>query len=145
MLYVILRHIILAASLPALVSCAVSGDPPNQKDTERERKEFSSEDKRIARALSIGGDELIDSQDAAYKSRLCSMALEAIEDQMESSRLLNREQQETFASVRRMYSERASKGLSSEEQVEMRRRIEGQYPEVSDRARFVVGCLRELT
>ena len=141
----ILRRTVLVAFFPALISCAGPDPAKIEEEGNREQQTFSVEDKRIARALSIGGDELIDSQEPVYKAMLCSMALEAIEVKMEGSGLLNAEQQELFAGTRRIYASRAEEGLSTAETGDIRRRIELQYPDASDRARFAVGCLREFT
>ena len=136
---------LLFAPLVALGACSGLDDTEIVEDSIKPPSEFSAEHKRAALALSIGSDELTDPQDEEYKLVLCSVALEAIQEKIKESGLLTPEQQQAFDQARKSYEQRAVQGANPAEVAQTRSEIESLYPEVSDRARFAVGCLRDLT
>lgn len=75
---------------------------------------------------------------------LCAMALDTLGTRLEDGALLSTQQRQAFTTARRVYRERATSGLTRGEQDALRHEVETSHPEPSDRARFGIGCLREL-
>jgi hypothetical protein len=98
----------------------------------------------VAQALSIGRNvERVDTT-PQYEAMLCNLALEAIGDRLENTDLLTSEQIEVFERAKALYRDRAGVGLTTEEREKTRNDVEAAYPETKDRARFAMGCLRDL-
>lgn len=133
------------AALCILAGCTPSADEDRARQDTSAQRTFSAEERRIARALSLGGDEVRDRSSPQSYAMLCSIALEAIGARLESGNLLSAEQRQAFTAARRMYSERATAGISRQEQDALRREVEAAYPETGDRARLGIGCVRSLT
>lgn len=137
-----------AKILPLLVlsflgACSASNAPSGSADT-TPRRNFSAEDKRVARVLSIGGEDRSADVSPQYRAALCSLALESVQDRMQGGGLLTNEQQRIFAQAQSLYKQRATIDLSPEEQEQTLSEVETAYPNQSDRVRFAIGCLREL-
>jgi hypothetical protein len=137
------RSMLLAAALLALSACSTSADSP-QPEQATVQEHFSDEDKRIARALSLGGDDILGKATPQYEAALCSLALAAIEDSVKDRGLLSSEQRRALRQAEALYQRRAVAGLSAEELEQTRNDVEADYPEPRVRARFAIGCLRDL-
>ena len=136
------------ARLSALIGlCLVSGCSSNEVPVEKtgtsQQQTFSDEDKRIARLLSVGNDAIDEFATPQYRATLCSLALEAIEERMRGA--LTDEQRQVFAQAQNLYDQRARVAMSAEDERLTRDEIETAYPAESDRARFAISCLQELT
>jgi hypothetical protein len=132
----------IAATL-GVGACSTSADPPEQQKS-LVRQQFTDQDKRIARALSLGGDDILRKAKPQYEATLCSLALDAIEDNVKDSGILSSEQRRALKQAEAIFQLRAVTGLSAEESEQTRRAVETAYPERSTRARFAIGCLRNL-
>lgn len=128
-----------------LLGACSSADAPEANRDMSSQKVFTADDKRIATALSIGGEDNVPDASPQYRATLCSLALESIADQMQRGGILTDEQQQAFASAQSLYSRRAAANTSSEERAQLLKDVETNYPNRSDRARFAIGCLRDLT
>ena len=107
-----------------------------------QRQTFTEEDKRVARLLSVGNDEIDESASPQYRATLCSLAFQAIEERMRGA--LSDEQRQAFAQAQSLYDQRARAGISEEDAQLTRDEVETAYPDESDRARFAIGCLQDL-
>ncbi|KNH02776.1 hypothetical protein J121_1187 [Qipengyuania citrea LAMA 915] len=98
----------------------------------------------MAQALSIGRN--VERADATpqYEAMLCNLALEAIGERLENTDLLTSEQIKVFEKAKAIYQNGAGVGLTTEEREKTRSDVEAAYPEAKDRARFAMGCLRDL-
>ena len=106
---------------------------------------FTAADKRVARTLSIGGEDSIPNASPQYRAALCSLALESIADRMRGGAILTDEQQRAFAQAQSLYTRRAAAGVSREEREQLLSDVEVSYPNQSDRAKFAIRCLRDLS
>ena len=144
MIHVLNRRALPAFILLSLASCsspsAVSPQPSTQTTAE-----FSDQDKRVARALSIGGEK-IDGGDETpqFQALVCRLALEEIQRQMETPGGLSAEQQQAFEQARKLFDRRAAAGLSDAELSQNRARAQENDPEVNESARIAMGCLRDI-
>lgn len=134
---------LLPAAALMLTACSISTDAPEQRQSAAP-KIFSVEEKRIARALSIGGNDIDASAAPQYQATLCSLALAAINDRLRNSGALSAEQQQALRQAQAHFQRRSTTGLSLEERSQTRKEVETAYPEPADRARFAIGCLRDL-
>lgn len=145
MIHAFYRICLLSTSPLVLTACSVS-----EKDQVQEQElfptshEFSAEDKRVARVLSLGNEIARDNSTPQYKAVLCTLALAEIKDRMGESNLMSSQQSEAFAKVQNVYRRRASVGLSGQEREKLRSDVEADHPEQRERARFAIGCLRDL-
>jgi hypothetical protein len=141
MIQSVLRASLASAAILMLTACSAATDIQEQQPS---KAEFSAEDKRVAQALSIGRNvERVDTT-PQYEAMLCNLALEAIGDRLENTDLLTSEQIEVFERAKALYRDRAGVGLTTEEREKTRNDVEAAYPETKDRARFAMGCLRDL-
>jgi hypothetical protein len=135
------------AHLPALIALGMVGacssnEAPEEKTETSQQRTFTEEDKRIARLLTVGSDEIDESASPQYRATLCSLALQAIEERMRGA--LSDEQRQAFAQAQSLYDQRARAGISAEDAQLTRDEVETAYPDESDRARFAIGCLQDL-
>lgn len=127
-----------------LMGACSSADVPKANGDMSYQKEFTADDKRVAKVLSIGGEDSIPDASPQYRATLCSLALESIADRMLGEGILTNEQQEAFTSAQSLYSRRAAANASVEERAQLVSDVETSYPNRSERARFAIGCLRDL-
>lgn len=143
-----IRLPLTASALVFLVSIAACSSPDETSETRMTRKDsetFSAEDRRVAKALSLGGYELRASGNTYDKAVLCNVSLQALADRMRESGLLSAEQQRAFSQAQGVYTLRAgSTGKSASQIAQDRREVEAAYPDMNARARIAIGCLREL-
>ncbi|MCH2486333.1 MAG: hypothetical protein MK010_01120 [Erythrobacter sp.] len=125
-----------------MVGACSSNEAPAEKTGTSQQQTFSDEDKRIARLLSVGSDDIDESASPQYRATLCSLALQTIEERMRGA--LSDEQRQAFAQAQSLYDRRARTGVSAEDQQQTRDEIETAYPDESDRVRFAIGCLQDL-
>jgi hypothetical protein len=130
-------------SLSVLSACYAANSQADQTKV-TEQRAFAPEDKRVARVLSIGGQESTVNDSPQYGATLCKLALETIESRMNGGGILTDEQQRIFAQAQSLYRQRASAGVSRETQEQTQNEVETAYPNEGDRARFAIGCLRDL-
>ena len=144
MIQVLNRRTLPAFMLLSLAACSdPSGVAPEQSP--QTKTDFSDQDKRIARALSIGGEKVGDSDETPqFQALVCSLALEKIQRQLEGPGALSTEQQQAFEQARRLFARRAAAGLSEAELGQNRARAQESDPEVNDSARVAIGCLRDI-
>lgn len=137
------RFELLPVALLMLSACSdsVEATDPQSLSTQV----FSSEDKRVANLLSIGQSNSDAEATPQYRATLCSLALAVINERVQASGALSEEQQRAFSEAQALFQRRATAGLSLEESGRTRKQIEERYPEPTDRARFAIGCLRDLT
>lgn len=135
---------IFSGLLLALSACSAVSDVQQKQERSVKRYDFSEEDKRIARALSIGSEVHKSNAPPQYEAALCNLALATIAEQLRNSDLLSAQQLKAFEQAQSVYRRRAAAGLSPEEREKTRNDVEAAYPDHSDRARFAMGCLREL-
>ena len=141
MIQSVLRASLASAATLMLTACSAATDVEEQQPSQAE---FRAEEKRVAQALSIGRN--VERTDATpqYEAMLCNLALEAIGERLENTDLLTSEQIEVFEKAKAIYQNRASVGLTTEESEKTRNDVEAAYPQTKDRARFAIGCLRDL-
>jgi len=125
-----------------MVGACSSNEVPAEETETSQQQIFNDEDKRVARLLSVGREEIDKSASPEYRATLCSLALQAIEARMRGA--LSDEQRQAFAQAQSVYGQRARTGISAEEQKQTRDEIETAYPDESDRVRFAIGCLQDL-
>ena len=143
MIFSLYRLLQLAGTAIALTACSVS-DSQQEQEQSLTRQEFTAEDKRVARVLSIRDQTASRGATPQYTAALCSLALAVIGDRLAESDLLSSQQTEGLKQAQDLYRRRATAGLSDQERKKMRSDIEAAHPEPSDRARFAIGCLRDL-
>ena len=122
---------------------ACSSDSTPVENIEDQQQVFSEDDRRVARALSVGTNDLNTSLSPQFRATLCSLALEAIEERMQGA--LSEAQQQAFAQAQSLYRQRARAGVSQEERRTTLSEAEASYPDQSERARFAISCLQDLT
>lgn len=126
-----------------LAACSVESETV-QNEVYSQDKSFSDEDKRIARALSLGDAGNVGTGTPQYQATLCLLALNSIEDRLLESGILTVEQQRAFSKARDLYGRRSKTGVSKDAQEKNLRDVEAAYPDAANRARFAIGCLRDL-
>lgn len=133
---------LLAMIALCMVGACSSNEAPTKNTKTSQQQTFTDEDKRIARLLSVGSDDIDESASPQYRATLCSLALQAIEERMLG--VLSDEQRQAFAQAQSLYDQRARTGMSAPDQEQTRDEIETAYPDDSDRVRFAIGCLQDL-
>lgn len=130
-----------------LTACSPETTPASQP-SQTPVREFSAEDKRAARALSIGNQAALTGAATAYdRALLCNIALDSLTEQLQERGALTTEQQRAFAEVQQLYERRlaqASGGKSQEQLATDRTEAEEANPEPSTQAQIAIGCLRQL-
>lgn len=105
---------------------------------------FTTEDKRVARALSVGTGSLVQASPEG-RAVLCTLALETVRPQMQASGALSGPQRQAFAQAIEVFRDRAARGYGDPGKLaEARRRAEIDYPGAGDRAKMAVACLRSF-
>lgn len=139
-----MRHVrwFSLVALGVLGACSADGAPAENVEGPQQRV-FSEDDRRVARALSVGRNDLSTSLSPQFRATLCGLALEAIEERMQGA--LSAEQQQAFAQAQTLYRQRATAGLSREERRRTISEVEASYPDDGERARFAISCLQDLT
>lgn len=140
-------HHPLKSAASALLWLALGGcsaTPEHKQEPPVTKRTFSDEDKRVARALSVGSEIQTGNVTPQYEAQLCSLALGAIAERLRDSGSLSAQQLEGFERARNVFRQRAATGLSPEEREKTRNDVEAAYPDQSDRARVAIGCLRKL-
>lgn len=137
-------HYPLLIALSIMSGCSYE-ETPNSGHQVREFETFGPDDKRAAQMLSIGRQDKHGNASPQYQAALCSLALASIKDRLREGGLLTGEQQRAFSKAQILYNKRAAKGISEEESEINLTDVEAAYPNDSDRARFAIGCLRDLT
>ena len=132
------------AVLLALPSCAPSPKRDGPDDPPMPQRTFSEEDRRIAQLLSLGKSEISETSSPQAYAMLCMMALDALAERMKSGDLLTADQERGFIEAQAVFRQRATKGLAENEQVALRNGVKAAHPEPHTRARFAIGCLRDL-
>lgn len=140
-----LSHFLVIALITSVSGACSPIEKAAGDDTTSFTGDFTSEEKRIARALSIGGNDIRKAHPPQYSAILCSLALAAIEERMQSADLLSAQQQHAFAQAKELYRNRAVAGISQEEFERTQADVENAYPDERDRSRFAIGCLRDLS
>ncbi|NTZ43412.1 hypothetical protein G7A66_10030 [Altererythrobacter sp. SALINAS58] len=129
----------------ALSACSLA-EPEVEEPGFTATKTFSQGDKEIAKVLSIGSSNLEVAAGPYQKALLCELAVQTITNQLSSGEALAGEQRTALKQVQAIYSQRVSASGEDEAQINRdRREIELAYPDVKQRARLAIGCLRELT
>ena len=145
MIVSVVPPVLLAVALLALSSCSdLSTDADHRKTTDSQLN-FSAEEKRIARRLSIRNDVIQDDTTAQFQAERCRLSLATIQVQMQNSGMLSAEQQRVFKQAQNLYRRRAEAELSSEEYEKTLADVKAKYPELSDRVPLAIACLRNLT
>lgn len=140
------RAIVFAFVVSGLLGGCSSSDPrPSNGYEVSAPQAFTEDDKRVARALSISSDDSQANVTPQYRAALCVLALKSIGELMNGGNLLSDEQQRAFTQAQSIYSRRASSGLSQIERERTFDDVEAANPNQRDRARFAIGCLRDLT
>jgi hypothetical protein len=135
---------LLVAGCATLGACAPARPAPEQGSERGAERQFSAEEKAIARSLSLGAVALKEEITPAYRAALCELTLASVQEQIATSGMLTDEQQRAFSQAQAMYRQRAKIGLSQDQAREVRAQVVRDFPDPSARARFVVECLREL-
>lgn len=141
----------LAAALCLVSVTACSGDDESATDVAKaSAPQFSEEDKRAARALSIGDSRAIESSDSPYaQALLCNHAVQSIATRLRSAGSLNAEQLRGFDQTRVFY-ERQVLGLGKQEgksasQIQQdRQETATANPDAAANARLAIACLQML-
>lgn len=131
----------ILATLLALTGCSAAREPAADQPPQ---KEFSAEDKRIARRLSLGGGETREASSPRFYATLCTLALDSIAERIQDGGMLSGEQSRAFAQAHALWARRAAEGAAPAEREAARKEVEEAYPEPASRARFAIGCLRDL-
>lgn len=128
----------------ALSACSPPQVPAAPRQQAQAKMQFSDEDRRIARALSLGGGEIKKTRDPRFYATLCGLALASVAERMQNSTLLSAEQSRAFSQAQNIYARRAADGSTAAERQAVSKEVEADYPDPADRARFAIGCLRDL-
>lgn len=137
---------ILAAS--SLTGCS-SSEESSARSSEQPR-EFSAEDKRAARALSISNNPAVINAESAYaRALLCRNGIGALADQFEKARGLSDEQRQAVERARAHFDEqlRALGHREGKSESDMRSDLETVAQEnvdAAENARIANACLRRL-
>jgi hypothetical protein len=138
------RLSLMLTGLLPLTACSAPAATPGREQQAQRQREFGEDDKRIARALSIGGGEVRAGKSPRFYATLCGLALASIAERMQDSGILTAEQSRAFAQAEALYARRAADGATRAERDAIQLEIDTLYPEPGDKARFAIGCLREL-
>lgn len=140
----IARSCFLSSLLLTALSACSSEANVSTDDPVLAQRVYGEEDKRVAKALSIGGDDTPKDESPQYRAMLCNLALSSIKDRMFGSGVLSEQQQRAFSQAHALYLRKAEEGLSKAELHQNRISVQTTYPEGVDRARIAIGCLRDL-
>lgn len=145
-----LSNVALAAGLfLSLVSCS-GGEERGKEAAKAPERQFSEEDKRAARALSIGDSRAIESSGSPYaQALLCNNAVQSIADRLRSAGSLNAEQLRGFDQTRAYYDRQVfglgkQEGKSASQIQQDRKQTAAANPEPAANARLAIACLQML-
>jgi hypothetical protein len=147
----ILSKAALAAALclVSLTACS-GGEESGRKAAEAQERRFSEEDKRAARALSIGDSRAIEGSDSPYaQALLCNHAVQSIADRLRSAGSLNAEQLRGFDQTRAYYERQLLgrgklEGKSASQIQKDRQKTAAANPDPVANARLAIACLQML-
>lgn len=140
------RSILFVAFMSALLPSCSSGSTRDADSSTEAATEFTQDDKRAARALSLtnaGTTERTD--DPQEQARLCSSAIEALRVRLRDSAVLSDEQMLALGEAKAIYDRRirgvvASASEAANDQPEQ---AEGDASP-AEQARLAIGCLQDL-
>lgn len=132
------------ASAVALSSCAPSSPAHKVAEKTAPQATFSAEDRRIARALTVGAADVGAQATPRVYEMTCVLALDTVEGILDNRGLVTAEQDAVFKRAREVYWRRATTKLPQQDVAKLQSDVEARNPEPEGRARLAVGCLREL-
>lgn len=101
--------LLLPLTVVILAGCSSSDSTANKLPSDNPPEEFSIEDRKAARALSIGDDLALDKvQDPGSQARMCSLAIEDITAKLRQTGGLTNAQLSALEGARRYYARQAS-------------------------------------
>jgi len=141
----------IALSLASIsANCAPSTDTATDELASSASDRFSAEDRRIARALSIGNNSTLDNANDPYDQALmCGVAIDFIAQAFESSTGLESAQRQAIKLARNLFAQRLydlgrSRGKSRIEIERDRARKATDIPEDGTKAQIAIGCIQRL-
>lgn len=149
-----MRYARCAIFLPTLSIC-LSACAPGTSATEQRRNEqtrgehypkvFGAEERRIARALSLGGGTQGDAKSSADDAASCVIALNFIRARFGQNVGLDAEQAKGLDSVIAQYRSRAGeKTMSATRFAQKLKAADAAFPDEAERARASLRCLQAL-
>jgi hypothetical protein len=138
-----------AVLFPVLLVClnACTPDPAAMESESRDErpKVFSSSDRRVAQALTLGGKSEQGAQSPADQATTCVVALNLIRKRMSGSVISNKTYTDQLDRVIKLYRDRAgANSMPADQFAEKLRTAENAAPEESDQAMTAVRCLKAL-
>ncbi|OYW44558.1 MAG: hypothetical protein B7Z08_08005 [Sphingomonadales bacterium 32-68-7] len=134
-----------------MVSCSPSAQESTANDLASAAPgPFSAEDKRVARALSVGNSQLLDAADSPYEQALlCNVAINYMAEALEQRGGLQPDQQQAVALARDFFAERArdlglGRGKSPVEIERDQATKASSIPEGRAKAQLAIGCVQRL-
>ncbi len=137
--------------LLALVACGSGDDLPTRDTVSEQTREFSADDKRVARLLSIGSTQKFSAKTSAYDRALsCSIALETVKARLSASGQMNPAIINTINQVSSVYDTRtqqlgAADGKSTAEIAAERLERTEEMADQGKDGQIAIGCLRAMT
>lgn len=137
----------IAALVAVALVSACGADPSATKPVAGQVRQFSAEDKRIARQLSLGNNSLLSqTSDPQRQALLCRDTLEAIEARLASTGALNGEALKALQSAKLFYENQA--GKNADGAAGPRGTEDGfaasENPSQADAGRTALACLQRL-
>lgn len=109
-------------------------------------KQFSSEDRKIAKLLSPGSDKINSVTDPYQRALLCQLSVRALGQQLNERGVIIDEQEQALEQIGRVYAQRVSASGKSRAQIDQdRAAMQETLPESRELARIGIGCMREFT
>lgn len=139
--------VLTAAICACLLSGCSTSDPAPPSGNSGGAARFSAEDKRAARALSLGsGPDLGQvAQDPRQQALLCIAALGTIETRFGNTGAMSAEQTRALEQAKAVYRTKAGlAGRSPADVADALKKATRQSPDVMTSARRAIGCLRNL-
>jgi len=130
--------------LPILmaVNCSGQSDVATKSTAQVERRVYGTDEKRIARLLSIGETGAKVNASPQDQALLCDIALQSISDRLKQSGTLSAMQVRAFTQMQTLYRQRAAAGRSAAQTTTARHDLEAAHPDMAERTRLAIGCIR---
>jgi len=137
----------VAVALSALAACS-SAEEASKPSSEELRREFSTEDKDAAQALSIGRQTALTKTNSPYeRALLCKIGIDVLAERLQDANGLGGQQREALRLARDLFETRLSAAAAgegkSESQIEQdAARAMQDHPNESELARVAIACLQ---
>lgn len=141
----ILRLTLTLTGFALVTACSEAGEQTAIGSFKSLPKDFSAEEKRAARLLSIEGNLSSYAGHPRIEAMTCVLGMEYLEEQMLRAGLLSEEQEAALEQAKSNYRARAAVNLSAEDAETLVRDSEAAITSPSDKVRRGLKCLRDLS